>query len=127
MNSIIYISRAKVLFKGQYAYGNSNNGPWAAITLKVEWTYQHTDTEGNIRDGRMNAVIKFTGENAVWVRDNITPGNPFANIPDVYLDLWLRLYGDIETQTRKDGNGTWENVSNTLLAEYFKISEPETK
>ena len=129
MNEIIYINRAKVICKGQYACGNGNNGPWAAINLKVEWNYQYTDIDQNKREGRMTAVVKFTGENAVWVRDHVTPGNPYANIPDVFLDLWVRIYGDIENLKRKDSNGTWENISNNIVADYLKISDaaPEQK
>lgn len=123
MNNLIYIQHAKVIYKGQFATGNNNNGPWAALNAKVEFEYQYNDANDQPVSGKMTAVVKFSGNNAVWARDNITAGNPYNNIPDTFLDLWLRTYGDIEVQNKKDGSGTWENINNTLLVEFFKLSE----
>lgn len=125
MNERFHIERAKVLKKGQFKYGNNDNGAWASIFLKVEWEYDYVDEHDQAHKGKMNAVVKLNGDNAAWARDNVTEGNPYAPTPikDTYLDLWMRTFGEFTEQSRKDGNGTWENISNTLVADYVRLSE----
>lgn len=123
MNERIHIENAKVLMKGQFATGNNNNGPWASINLKVEWNYDYVDSDNQPHNGKMNAVVKLSGDNAVWARDNVTAGNCYAGIPDTFLDLWIRTFGDMEIKPRKDGQGTWEDCSNTLVVDYVQVRQ----
>lgn len=131
MNNLIQIEKAKVVKVGQFASGNGNNGPWAVCPVKVEWEYpyqQQQQTAGavpgapapELRMGKMTAVVMFRQELATWARDNVKAGNPFENVPDMYLNLWVRLWGDFEAIRRQDG-GTWERDTNRVTAEGVEI------
>ena len=122
MNERLYVENAKVLKKGKFNYGNNDKGAWATIYLKVEWKYDYVDDKKEQHKGTMSAVVKLTGDNAVWARDNVTEGNPYAPTPvkDTYLNLWIRTYGEFNDIQRKDGQGTWEDISNTLVADYIQ-------
>ena len=127
MNERLHIENAKVIYVGQFATGNNSNGPWAAINIKVEWDYVYVDYDQQKRTAKQSAVVKLTGDNAVWARDNVKAGNPYANIPDTFLDLWVHTYGDISIQKTKDGDKNWENVTNNIIADYIRIIQPEAQ
>lgn len=128
MNNLIYIEKARVVTVGKLATGTNNNGAWASIPVKVEWEYPYTNpnqlgTAPEVRMGKMTAVVVFRQEWATWAKDNVKAGNPFNQTPDCYLNLWLRLWGDIETGRRQDGT-TWEMARNNVAVESAEIWKP---
>lgn len=123
MNERIHIEHARVIKKGAYAYGNNDKGAWASIHLKVEWDFEYKDQTGASFMGKQSAVVRLTGDNALWARDNVTEGNRFAPtpVPDTFLNLWCRCFGEFNERPRKDGTGTWEDISNGLVADFVEL------
>lgn len=129
MNSRFKIECAKVSKKGKYSYGNNNGREWASINLKVEWTVDEVDANNQPLKTNMSAVVRVMDDLAVWVRDNVTEGNKFATqpVPYTYLNLLVHPYGEFRETPRKDGQGTWEDISNVLFVDSLEVIQQTQK
>lgn len=122
MNTTFQVKNARVVSVGEFSTGTNENGPWAALDVTLMWDYQPDDQQQPT--STQKCVVTLMNSQATWGRDNLRAGNPYAGVPDTFVDMHLRMQIKTKEVARKDG-GTFRKTENRIYVEYITICQPQ--